>query len=333
MLSTKLHNGLLKNRLIIVMVTIIIIMAFCEPSFFSTANLVNIFSHVSINGILAVGMTPLMISMAFDISIGSIMVLSGVIAIITTNHSNPTTGIFVGIASGIIMGLVNGILVAKIKINSFIATLGTMVIFQGIAFAITNMQPVTANSPSYQLFAAVEIMGVPIVIIYFALVTLIIWFILRFTKLGQYAYAIGGNEKICRMMGIKVDSFRIMFFVISGVCASFAGVLLSSKINAASGVFGENIALVIVAGIVLGGVHLTGGVGTVPGVVQGIILLQLLENVTVYLGLFGYYQLLFRSLILISVVIFDVYSTKHASKILQDKELFRIIACDKQKLT
>lgn len=323
MFKTKLRHILSSSRLLIILAAIMFFMAVYEPSFFNTANLVNIISHVSINGILAVGMTLLMISKAFDISIGSIMVLSGVIAVMTANHFSPTVGIIIGISSGLIMGLINGILVAKMKINSFIATLGTMVIFQGIAFAITNMQSVTADSLSFQKFATVEVMGVPIVIIYFVLMTLIIWFFLGFTKLGKNSYAIGGNEDACRMMGINVDSYRIIFFVISGVCASFAGVLLSSRINAASGIFGENIALVVIAGIVLGGVHLTGGVGTVTGVVQGIVLLQLLENVTVYLGLFGYYQLFFRSLILIGIVVFDVVYIKQAAKKLQKQELLQ----------
>jgi ribose/xylose/arabinose/galactoside ABC-type transport system permease subunit len=320
----KISRVLAGSRLLIIIAVIIIFMAVWEPSFFNTANLVNIFSHVSINGILAVGMTLLMISRAFDISIGSIMVLSGVITIMTVNNFSPVIGIVAGLFSGIVMGLINGILVAKMKINSFIATLGTMVIYQGIAFALTDMKSVTTDSLSFQKFSSAEIFHVPIVIIYFFLIALITGFVSRYTKLGKNAYAIGGNEEACRMLGVNVESHRLVYFITSGVCASFAGILLSSKISAASGIFGENVALVVIAGIVLGGVHLTGGVGTVIGVVQAIVLLQFLENVTVYLGLFGYYQLFFRSILLIGIVVFDVIYIKRADKKLEKQELIQI---------
>jgi ribose transport system permease protein len=298
---------LLDAKLLLVMGTIILLMAYIDPAFYNPLNLINIISHVSINGIMAMGMTLLMISRAFDMSIGSILVLSGVITVLLVKQIGVIGAIIIGILSGIPMGLLNGILVAKFKINSFIATLGTMVIFQGIAFSLTNMKPVSSRNPTFQLFATYEIVkDIPILVLYFIILIIFIWFIARFTRLGKNAYAIGGNMEACRMMGIRVDFYSIIFFIISGVLASFAGVVLSSKIDAASAVFGENVGLQVIAGIVIGGVSLTGGVGTVFGVVQGIVLLGFVENMTMYLGLFGYYQLLFRSLVLLGVVIFDI---------------------------
>ena len=297
----------LDGKLLLVMGVIILLMAYFDPTFYNPLNLINIISHVSINGIMAMGMTLLMISRAFDMSIGSILVLSGVITVMLVKQIGIPLAIIVGILSGIPMGLLNGILVAKFKINSFIATLGTMVIFQGLAFSLTNMKPVSSRNPLFQLFATYEIFkDVPIVVLYFVILIGLVWFIAGFTRLGKNAYAIGGNREACRMMGIRVDFYSIIFFMISGVLASFAGVVLSSKIDAASAVFGENIGLQVIAGIVIGGVSLMGGVGKVFGVVQGIILLGLVENITMYLGLFGYYQLLFRSLVLLGVVIFDI---------------------------
>jgi len=323
MLNKKVRHILSSSRLLFIMAAILIFMAIYEPSFFNTDNLVNIISHASINGIVAVGMTPLMIAKAFDISVGSIMVLSGVISIMLVNKFDPVTAILIGTLSGILLGWFNGFLVARLKINSFISTLGTMVIYQGIAFVITNMQPITTESAAFQKFATVEVFGVPILIVYFIIVMLLIWFILRFTGLGKNSYAIGGNEAACRLMGINVERYITIFFIISGLGASFAGVVLSSKLNAASAVFGENVSLLVIAGIVLGGVHLTGGVGTISGVIQGIILIGLLDNITIYLGLFGYYQMFFRSLILIGVVIFDVIYIKQAANRLQKEELMK----------
>jgi ribose transport system permease protein len=323
-LKGKIGALLSSSRLLFIFAGLMIFMAVHDLDFFYTGNLLNIFSHVSINGILAVGMTMLMISRAFDISIGSAVVLAGVISIEAANHFHPAVAILLGIASGIPMGLFNGFLVAVLKINSFIATLGTMVIYQGIAFVITGEEPITTDSLAFQKFATLEVLGIPVVIIYFISVTVIIWSILRFSLLGKNAYAIGGNEDACRMLGISVRLHLIVFFVISGLCASFAGVILSSRINAASGTFGENIALVVIASIVLGGVHLSGGVGTIFGVLQGVILLGLLENITLYLGLFGYYQRFVRSLILIGVVVFDVIYIEYSTQKLQFRELGRL---------
>lgn len=331
MLNKNIRHILSDSRLAIIMALILIFMAFYMPTFYTGENLVNIILHASTNGIIAIGMTPLMIAKSFDISVGSILVLSGVISIIVTNYFGPAVGIIVGTLSGLVMGLTNGILVATMKINSFIATLGTMVIFQGIAFAVTNMQPITTESVQYQKFATIEIFHVPIIIVYFLAMIVIVWFILKFTKLGKNAYGIGGNEAACRMLGINVERNMIIFFVLSGLAASFAGVILSSRLNAASAIFGENIAMLVIAGIVLGGVHLTGGVGTVGGVIQGIILIQLLDNITVYLELVGYYQMFFRSLILIGVVVFDVLYIKHENKRLQFDELLKIKALNTQE--
>jgi ribose transport system permease protein len=300
---------------------IIILMLFLAPDFFTPINLINIVTNASINGIAAVGMTLLMISRAFDISIGSIMVLSGAISILVVNQFNPALAIIIGTFSGVVLGLINGLLVAKLKINSFIATLGTMVIYQGITFSITNMRPISTMDEAFQKFATTEIFKLPVVIFYFFAAALLLWFISRFTQLGKNAYAIGGNSEACKRVGIRVDAYVIIFFILSGVFAAFAGVLLSCKIQAASAIFGENVALLVIAGIVLGGVHLSGGVGSIWGVVQGIILIGVIDNITIFLGLIGYYQMFFRSLVLIGIIIFDVQSVKQASKRLEKVEI------------
>jgi ribose/xylose/arabinose/galactoside ABC-type transport system permease subunit len=173
----------------------------------------------------------------------------------------------------------------------------------------------------FQNFAVAEVGGIPLLVFYFAALALAIWFVSRFTQLGKNAYAIGGNAEACRRVGIRVDFFVIIFFILSGTFAAFAGVLLSAKIQAASAVFGENVALLVIAGIVLGGVQLRGGVGSVPGVVQGVILIGLIDNITVFLGLIGYYQMFFRAIILIGIIIYDVQSVKQAARRLERSEM------------
>lgn len=331
MRGTALRTILLRGRLSLIIALLLLVMAVYDRSFFVSENLLNILSYSSSSGILAAGMTLLMISREFDISIGSTLVLSGVIAVQTANlmaaHHLPfatVAGLLAGVASGALMGLVNGLLVAKANVNSFIATLGTMVIFQGIAFALTDMKPVACGQESFQLLGASELGGVPVPILYFALIALVLWAVLRFTRIGKYAYAIGGNPSACRLLGINVDGYRIAYFVICGLCASFAGAMLASKLAAASATFGENVALVVIAAIVLGGVPLSGGAGDMPGVVAAIVLLGLIECMTIYLDVSVYYQKVFFAVLLIGVVVWDILHARREDRRLAMAELLQL---------
>ena len=315
---------LFRGRLPLIIGALLLFMAFNDRSFFIPENLINILSYSSINGLLAVGMTLLMISREFDISVGSNLVLSGVIAVQVANHFGAAAGIAAGVASGAVMGLINGILVAKANINSFISTLGTMVIFQGVAFALTDMKPVACDLPTFQSLAEWELLGLPAPIIYFLSVAIILWLALKFTRVGKSAYAIGGNIQGCRNLGINVDGWRIGYFIICGACASFAGVILASRLGAASATFGENVSMVVIAAIVLGGVPLSGGAGSLPGVIGAILLLGLIDSMTVYLNVFGYYQKLFWALLLIGVVVFDVVYARRENRRLELAELLRL---------
>ncbi len=307
-----------KYKLILVIAVLLAFMAVVRRGFFSYENLLNIITNMSINGILSIGMTLLMIAGCFDLSVGSNLVLSGAISIIMLRYTSLPVAILVGIASGAAMGLVNGVLVAKFRVNSFIATLGTMVIFQGATFSVTDNKPVATEIDLFQAFATHEVVfGIPRMVFYFVGAILLVWAIARFTRLGKFAYAIGGNAEACRRVGINADLYVIGFFVISGLFGSFGGVVLASKIMAASAIFGENIGLLVMAGIVIGGVSLSGGVGSVMGVVQGIVLIAVMDTMTNFLGLVGYYQLLFRSLLLLGVVMYDVLSIRQAGSRLE----------------
>jgi ribose transport system permease protein len=321
MRGNRLTETVSGNKLLGIMALIVAVMAILAPDFFSASNIINTISYLSVNGILSIGITLVMIGGFIDMSVGSIVGLAGAIAIITVNRFGPTAAILVGSLSGILMGLANGLIVTKMKINAFIATLGTMIVFQGMAFAITNTKAIMADSEAFQSFALARVLSIPIIIFYFVAVCLIFWFISRFTTLGKNAYAIGGNIEACRSMGIKTDRTVIVLFVLSGVCASFAGVLLSSKISAASGRFGETVIMTVIASVVLGGVSLSGGVGKVSGVIQGIILVGLLENATVYLGFYDFWQAFFRSILLLLVLVVDVVSMSIMNKRLQKREL------------
>lgn len=309
-------------KLVFIIALLLGLMAFVRREFFGVENLVNILTNMSINGMLSIGMTLLMIAGCFDISVGSNVVLSGAISIIMLRFVSVPVAILLGIVSGALMGILNGVLVAKFRINSFIATLGTMVIFQGATFSVTDNRPVGTDNEMFRAFASSEVLvGIPRLVFYFLIAIFIIWAVARFTRLGKFAYAIGGNSEACRRVGIKVDRYVIEFFVISGLFGAFGGVALASKIMAASAIFGENIGLLVIAGIVIGGVSLSGGVGTVGGVVQGIVLIAVLDAITNFLGLIGYFQLLFRSFVLLGVVLYDVLSVRQTERRLERLEV------------
>ena len=266
--SAALRTMLLRRRLSGIIAVLLLFMACYDRSFFTFENLLNILSYSSINGMLAAGMTLLMISREFDISVGSTLVLSGVIAVEAANRYGAAAGLALGIASGAALGLVNGLLVAKANVNSFIATLGTMVIYQGIAFALTDMKPVAVEAAPFQVLGIASCSGCPPQILYFALMALALWARAPVHADRQICLCHRRqSQRACRLLGINVDGYRIAYFVICGLCASFAGVVLASKLAAASATFGENIALVVIAAIVLGGVPLSGGAGDMPGVV------------------------------------------------------------------
>jgi ribose transport system permease protein len=315
------YAAVARNRLIVILAILILAMVGLAPSFFKLSNIINIVSYLSTNGILSIGITLLMIAGYFDLSVGSIMGLSGAIAAILTKSLGPGPAIALGIASGIVLGLTNGLIVTKFRINSFMATLGTMIIFMGITLSITNTRAVYIDSEKFQSFALFKIGGIPIVVFYFLIVALAAWCLAKFTILGKNAFAIGGNLEACRNLGIRVDRNVLNLYVISGVCASFGGVILSARVSSASGRFGESVLMPVIASVILGGVSLTGGVGSIGGVIQGIFLIGVVENITIYLGFYDVWQLLIRSLLLLLVLSFDVLSIRQMNKRLEKREL------------
>ncbi len=311
MTGERLLSMLRQNRLLLIALGVVLYVGWREPTYLRPQNLANAVEYIALNGILALGMTLLMIARSFDISIGSTMVLAGTVTVLASSHLPAPGAVLTGLATGLACGLVNGILVARFEVNSFIATLGTMVVFQGVAFSLTGMRSIAMDSPALYAFASARPFGVPTTVFYLLATTAAVGFLARFTRLGRYAYAIGSSPEACRRMGIPVTRCLVLLFLLSGLFAAFAGIVLSGKAQAASANFGENVAMVVIAAIVLGGVHLSGGVGTVWGVLQGVILIGLIDNVTDYMGVFGYYQQLFRAVILLGVIVYDVLSVRY----------------------
>lgn len=311
----KIGNFVLGKKLLILMVVFIIIITIIDKSFFSLTNIINLFSNSAIYAILAVGMTVLMVSGVFDLSIGSVMALSGIIAIILQPY-----GLIIslsgGILVGIVVGLINGLLVTLAKIQAFMATLATMVFVRGIALSITKATSISSTLGSFNKIYNTSFFGIPIVIFYSLIVYLIGWFLLSHTRFGKYAYAIGGNVDSARIAGINVDFYNILYFMFCSLLASIAGVILSSKTTTGSTVLGDDVNLIIISAVVLGGTSLAGGKGTILGTFFGVIFFGLVSRSMIYLNISNLYQLIFRGLIILIIVMLDALAFREKKQYL-----------------
>ena len=265
--------------IIFVLIALIIIMGVISPVFLSGRNIRNILQQVSTIGILAMGSTVVMISGGIDLSIGSIVSVAAVVmgTMIKADYP-PELAIVVGLLIGCGIGLFNGILVAYTRAHPFILTLGTMTLFLGVAIIITEGFPITDLGKRFEWIGSARIWEIPVSVIVLLLVTLACHFLLRYMRLGRIAYAIGGNEYTTFLAGIPVRRYKILFYVICGFFAGLGSVVLASRISSAIPTMGADYTLLAIAAVVIGGVPLEGGRGSVWGTFTGVLLLGVIAN-------------------------------------------------------
>jgi ribose transport system permease protein len=303
-MQNKIKNFIFDRKLLILMIVFIIIITAVDKKFFSLVNIINLFSHSAIYGILAVGMTILMVSGVFDLSIGSVMALSGIISILLQPYGLAAS-IIGGLMTGLVVGLINGLLVTYAKIQAFMATLATMVFVRGICLSVTKGTSISSTLESFNKIYNTNFFNIPIVILYSLLIYVIGWFLLSHTKFGKYSYAIGGNVDSAMIAGINVNLYKIYYFMFCSFLASVAGIILSSKTTTGSTVLGDDVNLIVISAVVLGGTSLAGGKGTIPGTFFGVIFFGLVSRSMIYLNISNLYQLIFRGLIILIVVMLD----------------------------
>ncbi len=306
MLARKaVSKGIVDNRLILIVIALVLALALLKPSFLKMNNLLNVLLHISTNGIMAIGMTVVLISGAFDLSIGSVMSLSGILAVLLMPYLGVWPSIAAAIVAGALCGILNGLIITKGKVNPFITTLGTMVLIKGLCLAITNSQPISPKNQQFNLISWGTLGGIPHPVIVFLVVAAAAALMLRYTNVGRNVYAIGGNEFSCKLAGIKVSRYKIVYFAICASLAALAGIMVSSRANIGSAVLGDNSSLIIIATVVLGGTSLSGGKGTILGTLLGIIIFGLIDNGMVQLDVKSYYQFVVRGTIILFVILAD----------------------------
>jgi ribose transport system permease protein len=267
---------------------IIMVFSLASPNFLQFNNIVGILLATAVNGVLALGVTFVIISGGIDLSIGTVMTLSAVItAVLITNMDLPLPiGILGGIATGGLAGLVNGILIAVFKIPPFIATLGMLNVAKGLALVISGLAPIYFNeTPEFNQGAMGSVVGsiipglaIPNVVLILFASAIVAWLVLSKTILGRYTFALGSNEEAARLSGVDVVRWKMAVYTVGGLFAGVAGVLIAARLNSAQPALGQGYELDAIAAAVIGGTSLSGGEGTILGTVIGAFIISTLTN-------------------------------------------------------
>lgn len=297
--------------LIAFIVIVIALMIISPNAFAKPANLINIFKQASINGILACGMMFVIISGGIDLSVGSTIALSGVLA---AYFAHPNTyplivPIVVALGVGVIVGAINGASVAYGNIPPFIISLATMTAVSGVALIASNGSPIFGLSKDFEALGSGFLFGnVPILIVYFVITMLICGFILTKTVFGRRVYAIGGNQTAAKVSGINVKRHILMVYTVCGLLAGFAGLLLASRTVQGSPTAGKGYEMDAIAAVIIGGISMSGGAGKWYGTIIGALLLAVIGNGLDILGVSSNYQMIIKGAIIALAVFVDIRS-------------------------
>jgi ribose transport system permease protein len=282
-----------------------IALSFASDKFLTTRNLLNILDQSAPVGIVACGVTIGIIAGVFDLSVGAIFAVAAVAACKLALMTNPWLAIILGTLFGAALGVVNGVLVNRVKINSFIATLASSIVFRGIAILVTGGLIVTVTDPTFKILGTATLLSAKYTVWVFAVVILLSSFLLSRTALGRYFYAVGGNAEAANLSGIPVERVRTIAFIISGFCAGIAGVLAASRTSSAQPDLGMDLALQAIAASVVGGTSIMGGQGAIWRAVLGVLILAMIGNGFNLLGIDTIYQQIVQGLLIMLAVGLD----------------------------
>lgn len=294
----------------VVFIIICLILSFISPQFLTVSNWTIIITQASINALLAFGVTFVIITGGIDLSLGSMVAVTGVTAAMLAHPDTFPVAlpIFAGLLAGLLMGVFNGFIITKSKIAPFIVTLGTMTIGRGLALILSKGRPISNLSDSFNFIGGGDIFGIPFPIIVLILVFIFCSIILKKTLLGRYIYAIGGNEQASRASGINVNQVKMVVYSISGLLAGLAGVLLTSRITTGQPNAGAGFELDAIAAAVIGGTSTSGGTGTMTGTLVGVLLIGVINNGLDLLNVTSYYQQVVMGIIIIGAVVLDSWN-------------------------
>ncbi len=298
----------------IVLIGLFVIVGVLNPDFLAPMNLLNLLRQVSINALIAFGMTFVILTGGIDLSVGAILALSSALmAGMMVSGLDPVLAIGFACLIGALLGAVNGAFIAKAKMAPFIATLATMTVFRGLTLVYTNGNPITGLSDSFwfQVFGRGYLLGLPVPAITVIISFVVLWCLLHKTPFGRKTYAIGGNEKAALISGINVDRMKILIYALNGLLAALAGAILASRLDSAQPTAGTSYELDAIAAVVLGGTSLSGGRGRIVGTLIGALIIGTLNNGLNLLGVSSFYQLVVKGAVILLAVYIDRKKTSN----------------------
>jgi inositol transport system permease protein len=307
-----------KYGIFLIFAVMIVVASLLSPAFVSSTNLINIVRQMSIVGLIALGVTGIIVSAGIDLSSGSVVGLTAVVAASLAQSPDNSGAFYPGLhlplivpilaacAVGALVGLINGTLVAKTRIPPFIATLGTYTAVRGAALLYTGGRPISDLTDEYNFIGQGDVFGLPVPIIILVVMAVVTHILYAHTKFGKYIYAIGGNEQAARVSGIDASRYKMLIYVYASFLAALAGLVVSSRIGSGQPGLGVGYELDAIAAAVIGGTSLSaGGIGTVAGTIVGALIIGVLNNTLDLMNVSAYWQQIIKGCIIVGAVIVD----------------------------
>jgi ribose/xylose/arabinose/galactoside ABC-type transport system permease subunit len=297
-----------KYALYIAFIVLVVFLSFSSPVFLTSKNLINVLRQISVIGIISIGMTFVIITGGIDLSVGSLVAITSVVATsFATQETNYPliVAIVIGLLVGLVFGVFTGFFVAKMNVPPFIATLATMTIARGFAMVYSGGRNIINVKETYSFIGKGSVGGLPVPVIIFVTVILIGIFLLRFSKFGRHVYAVGGNENAAIVSGISAAKVKFTCYVISGLTSAIAAIVLSARIRTGQPAGGLGYELDAITAVAIGGTSLSGGVGSIFGTVIGMLIIGVMTNGLDLLNVSSYYQQVIKGVIILVAVLSD----------------------------
>ncbi|MCU8470450.1 ribose ABC transporter permease [Vibrio vulnificus] len=301
---------LIEQKSLIALLFLIVVVSFLNPNFFTVDNILNILRQTSVNAIIAVGMTLVILTAGIDLSVGSVLALCGAFAASLVAMEVPVLiAVPTALLAGATLGAISGVIIAKGKVQAFIATLVTMTLLRGVTMVYTDGRPIstgfTDTADAFAWFGTGYALGIPVPVWLMVIVFAAAWYLLNHTRFGRYVYALGGNESATRLSGINVDKVKIGVYAICGLLAALAGIIVTSRLSSAQPTAGMGYELDAIAAVVLGGTSLMGGKGRIMGTLIGALIIGFLNNALNLLDVSSYYQMIAKAAVILLAVMVD----------------------------
>lgn len=306
--SQKWMNFIYDYGIIIAFVVLCAALAISNEYFFTTKNILNVLRQTSINGILALGMTLVILTRGIDLSVGSVLALSGIVTASLVHGPDPMAAplaVSAGLGVGIACGAVNGVVIARLGVPPFVATLGMLSVARGLTYIYSDGMPIAGLSPSFLWLGQGQVLGVPVPVYFFAGTFILLWILLNKTTFGRYIYAVGGSEKSAKTAGIGTRKVIVSAYALAGMLAGLGGLILTARTTTGLPQAGVSYELDAIAAVVIGGTSLSGGIGTVRGTLFGALIIGVINNGLDLMGVSSFYQQVVKGVIIVCAVLLD----------------------------